>query len=80
MVEDHRSNLGNAGHGKGEVDHVGGVAKVAARRAIAGIIVSFCSNHYCTNWTVVLTSVICSFVLYYRLVSHRIINHHSALT
>lgn len=29
---------GIAGHGKGEVDHVGGVAKVAARRAISGIL------------------------------------------
>lgn len=29
---------GVAGHGKSEVDHVGGVAKVAARTAIAGII------------------------------------------
>ena len=27
---------GIAGHGKGEVDHVGGIAKVAARRAISG--------------------------------------------
>ena len=25
-----------AGHGKGEVDHVGGLGKVAIRRAIAG--------------------------------------------
>lgn len=27
---------GIAGHGKGEVDHVGGVAKVAVRKEIAG--------------------------------------------
>ena len=57
---------GIAGHRKGEVDHVGGFAKVAARRAMQVIcgqftfhfIVSFSSNHYCTNWTVVMTSFI----------------------
>ena len=57
---------GIAGHRKGEVDHVGDFAKVAARRTMQvtcgqftfHFIVSFSSNHYCTNWTVVMTSFI----------------------